>query len=367
MLHRLLKILSDVRLLNIILPILMIYLIVGTVAQKYIGLYQATQDIFYSPLFWIGFLPLPGMPVFVGLLMVNLTFYVFLKNPWQKEKIGTLIAHIGVLLLLFGGLYTVIFSQSGYIDLAVGEETKFVSDYHERALIIRNLDTNEVFTFNLEALEKDPKTLLSSLPFAVEIKELCQNCDIIKRNDKDGRFFGMAQHMQLTSKQLDRQNEENMAGLTFTVDKVQDNYKGTYLVLEGVPQYPEIIFQETPYRFELNKAQRPLHFTITLADFRRETHAGTALAKNYQSDILVTDHTIEWKSTIGMNKPFRYKGYTFFQSSYIETPIGDRSVLSVVQNSGRTFPYIAGLAVCLGLLLHFLLGSSHKIGKRGKR
>lgn len=359
--HRLLKILSDVSLLNITLPILMIYLIIGTLAQKYIGLYEATQNFFYSPIFWIGMIPLPGMPVFMVLLALNLGCYIFLKNPWKPEKIGTLISHIGILLLLTGGLYTAVFSKAGYIDLAIGETQSNIFDYHQRSFIIRNTKTNQAFNFNHDGLKKIKS---DAVPFTIDVMTSCKNCNIIKRQDKDKTFFGMAQHMALTPKKLDLQNEENMAGLSFTVQGSEND--GTYLILEGLPQYPEVTANGETYRFELNKATRVMPFSITLVDFRRTAHAGTGMAKAYESDVLINDHGIQWKSTISMNEPLRYKGYTFFQSSFIETPVGDRSVLSVVQNSGRAFPYIAGFAVCFGLFVHLLINGGRLL-KKGKK
>lgn len=350
--NRFFKFLSDVKLLNITLPILMVYLVIGTVAQKYIGLYQATHDIFYSPIFWIGFIPVPGMPIFMGILVLNLTCYVFLRNPWERKKVGTLVSHIGVILLLVGGLYTALFSKTGYIDLAISEIGTHVSDYHNRDFIVRDMKTNKITSD------------FSALPVSIRTVESCQNCEIIKRTEKNETFQGMAQNMQLVDKELELQNEENMAGITFTVQGSEND--GTYLVLEGVPQYPEITVNDQIYRFELNKAKRALPFDIQLIDFRRINHPGINMAFSYESDVLITDHDVQWQSTIGMNEPLRYKGYTFFQSSFIETPIGDRSVLSVVQNAGRAFPYIPGFAICLGILMHLILNVS-TLTKKGKK
>ncbi|SVA41121.1 uncharacterized protein METZ01_LOCUS93975, partial [marine metagenome] len=58
---------------------------------------------------------------------------------------------------------------------------------------------------------------------------------------------------------------------------------------------------------------------------------------------------------IQMNEPLRYKGYTFFQSSFIEGPEGETTVLAVVKNYGRLFPYISSIIMCIGLLFHLSL------------
>ena len=66
---------------------------------------------------------------------------------------------------------------------------------------------------------------------------------------------------------------------------------------------------------------------------------------------------------IKMNEPLRYKGYTFYQASFIEGKLKDTSVLAVVKNYGRLFPYISSIIMCFGLLVHMIL----KISLRFKR
>jgi hypothetical protein len=56
-----------------------------------------------------------------------------------------------------------------------------------------------------------------------------------------------------------------------------------------------------------------------------------------------------------MNEPLRYKGYTFYQSSFEQRDGIEVSVLNVVKNTGRFFPYLSCLVIFCGLLLHFIL------------
>ena len=66
---------------------------------------------------------------------------------------------------------------------------------------------------------------------------------------------------------------------------------------------------------------------------------------------------------IKMNEPLRYKGHTFYQASFIEGKLNDTSVLAVVKNYGRLFPYISSIIMCFGLLVHMIL----KVSLRFKR
>ncbi len=125
--------------------------------------------------------------------------------------------------------------------------------------------------------------------------------------------------------------------------------------MEDVPKIPSIEVKNNTYSFVLRREQRILPFSITLLDFEKEVHPGTEMAKEYQSTVRVQDGDLQWESVISMNEPLRYKGYTFFQSSFLQTPKGDVSVLAVVWNVGRAFPYISGITMCIGLILHLFM------------
>ena len=55
-----------------------------------------------------------------------------------------------------------------------------------------------------------------------------------------------------------------------------------------------------------------------------------------------------------MNQPLRYKGYSFYQSSYIDANGTEFTVLAVVNNIGRLFPYISTIIIALGILAHLV-------------
>jgi hypothetical protein len=67
-----------------------------------------------------------------------------------------------------------------------------------------------------------------------------------------------------------------------------------------------------------------------------------------------------------MNEPMRYRSYTFYQSSFSIRPDGEFSILSVVQNKGRIFPYISSAIIFIGLLTHIIVRNRHKIQKAGQ-
>ena len=343
-------------LLHVLLPVIMLYLVAGTVAQKYIGLYKATQIFFAAPVLWAGPVPLPGLPVLLGLLFLNMSCKLAFKSPWHIRNAGMILTHTGLLFLLLGGLFTALFSHEGYIALGRGEQKNIVSDYHDRAFVVMDENGAALLRLDHKKITENRTVAPDGLPFSLHILETCQNCAIVARQDKTENHKGMAQHMQLTPAPLQHNDEENMAGVTFQVVRGRgDDMEGIFTVLEDVPKYPEIFIDGKTYKVALRRAQANLPFSVELLDFKKELYPGTDNARAYQSTVRIQDGAMEWESVISMNAPLRYKGYTFYQSSFFQTPQGEVSVLAVVWNAGRAFPYIAGVTMCIGLLLHLFL------------
>ena len=64
---------------------LMVLVVVGTIAQRYIGLFQAQQQYFSSFILWLGPVPLPGGYTTLGIIFINLVFFLIFKSIWKKE------------------------------------------------------------------------------------------------------------------------------------------------------------------------------------------------------------------------------------------------------------------------------------------
>ena len=121
---------------------------------------------------------------------------------------------------------------------------------------------------------------------------------------------------------------------------------------QSIPQNLKINDQN--YVIVFRKKRDYLPFSIELVDFKKAMHPGTGIAKSYSSDVNLIEAGITKRILIKMNEPLRYKGYTFYQSSFIESPDGETTVLAAVQNYGRLFPYISSIIMCIGLLVHLI-------------
>lgn len=331
------------------LPWLMLLLVLGTLAQRTDGLYVAEHTYFASPIFWLGPLPLPGGLTILALIAVNLAAKLLLQRGWTGRKLGTSITHVSVLLLLLGGGVTMALREEGFIELAPGASGAQVTDYHDRELAVEQ-DGKTLLQRPFEDLT--PGELLGGLPFALRIADRCRHCTPLPLTQPDAARRGAAEKLRLEPAPLLPQDEDNLAGTTFSLSGLDAAQNGTYVAFTPLKEMPEIKHAGKTYRIVLRKAERPMPFSLTLQTFHKVEHPGTRIAKAYRSDVIVTDGAASWPVTISMNEPLRYRGYTIYQSSFIERPEATSSVLTVVRDHGQLFPYIAVTTLCAGMLIH---------------
>lgn len=340
-----------------LLPGLMALLVAGTLAQRWMGLYDAHRMFFSSFFFFAGPVPLPGGYLLLGLLTINLAFKFLLQSEWSLRKAGINLTHLGVLVLLGGGLLTAIFAREHFMLIPEGEQTPYIYDYHDTELsVFLGESTRVLVPFSTLARgEAAP-----NLNFTLRALNYCENCEILKREDAaqdfgDKQLHGMARFMSLRPKPREQEAETNLAGLTFEISGLSKEQDGIYIAFDAMPEPVTLQQGEQDIKIILGKRQTALPFTIGLREFTKETYPGLDKAQAYSSDIVVMDKGVEWPARIEMNAPLRYKGYTFYQSSFERSEAGEMTILSVVENRGRLFPYIGAIIITAGLLLHIMI------------
>lgn len=355
----LIEFLSSARGLHYIMPFVIIYLIAGTVAQKYVGLYEATRTYFYAPIIWFGAVPLPGFPVLLGLIFISLLLNLIFKGLWSLRNGGIILTHMAVMLLIGGGFVTGLFAQEGYVDLAEGQSKSTFNDYHARELVLLDENGRNVFSLPFETLNANQPIAIPDYNLRLNIINSCRNCGIKEREsfeDEDITYHSMAAHVQIYDKKPAMKDEENMGAAMVKINGAKTaEENGVYVIIEDVPKRPQITIDGKIYSLALQKKKRPLPFSVQLLNFEKRVYPGTKMARAYQSRVRIKEENTIWESVIRMNEPLRYKGYSFYQSSFFETPDGPVSVLAVVKNSGRSFPYIASVIICIGLILHMVV------------
>lgn len=99
-----------------------------------------------------------------------------------------------------------------------------------------------------------------------------------------------------------------------------------------------------------------LNFAITLNDFEIGYYAGTMRPRSFASHIVVTGADgAPQARTVSMNRPVKFGGYTFFQSSYVQGRGPEMSVLSVAKDPGQAVVF-GGYIVCTIGLVWVLVG-----------
>ena len=161
----------------------------------------------------------------------------------------------------------------------------------------------------------------------------------------------------------EKEDSRNTPGLIFKIQNSETNINGIYGLILNQSVTQTIIVNKQNFELIFRRKQTYLPFTLELLDFKKIEHPGTGIAKSYSSDINLIENDIPRRVLIQMNEPLRHRGYTFFQSSFIEGLDADVTVLAAVKNYGRLFPYISSIIMCIGLLLHLLINLPKLIKK----
>ena len=375
--QRLVAVLASPRLFSYALLWLMALVFFGTLAQREVGLYQAREDYLQS--FWLfgGNLPLPGGLAVLSLIGVGLAARMLQPQHWQWRSAGTLLLHAAALVLLIGGLISLRFAQEGNLVLREGQTSSLIHspELLELAVIAEDVEgadsgdvSEEWVTIFDEYWLRTGEFLRSpaDFPFVLELWLAERNCRSTSRlpateSPWDGELEaiprrGVAAELELLAAPPASEPTGNRACVVFHLQEAGDALDGLYAVYEFMIDTPVLQLDGKSYRIELRRRQERLPFTVELIDFEREFHPGTAIASDYRSTVQIIDGGLAFERTIAMNRPLRYRDYTLYQASFVEDEGRDgdvqTTVLAIVRNAGRLFPYFAGVLMSLGLLWH---------------
>ena len=350
---------------------LMVLVVLGTLAQRDIGLYASQQKYFSANITWLGgIIPVPGGRITMVIILTNLTSMLFKPNLWKIKKIGVLVMHIGALLLLIGGGLTAIFSSEGNMVIEEGAQSNYVDDYNDMELTIINTTKDildEYTIFDQPILGKGNILSHENLNFNIEIINYFKNCEPLKRTSPAGiQYKDMLKNFTLSELKPEKENNRNRPGIIYRITNSDSNNDGIYGIFLRQSVKQTAIINNKKYEFIFRRKRTYLPFAIELLDFKKVMHAGTGIAKSYSSEVNLIENGIPRRVLIEMNEPLRHRGYTFFQASFIEGLEGETTVLAAVKNYGRLFPYISSIIMSIGLFLH-LLKSMPKLLQKNPR
>lgn len=389
MIDRFVNFFSSLWLTTVCLACAMVLVFAGTMAQVHLGLYGAQAEYFHS--FFVHWTPAGGharIPVFPGgwvigpLLLMNLLAGHIKRFEFSRRKIGLLLAHAGLILLLAGQFVTDIFQVESHVRLAAGESSFYSEDNRRNELVIIDTTdpkTDKVVSIGESTLAKGGAIQPEGLPLTVSVKKYFVNSQpagpMSGAGEKLKATQGIGQRLLFTAApEVGRLDDENKPAAVVEISAAGKSL-GTWTVSTWLSR-PQLVgalqselggmfgvslrepqgFSHDGRHYEL--ALRPARYyrpySLTLLEFRHETYPGTDIPKAFASKVHFTDPARgeDRDVVISMNQPLRYHGETFYQSSFEP---GDRvSILQVVRNPASLSPYLACSMVGLGLVIQFL-------------
>ena len=385
MLKSLLKPVASLRLTVVLMAIAIALIFCATWAQIDKGIWTIVREYFRSFVVWVpvqiflprpepgepvtrfGF-PLPGGYLLGSALLINLlaAHAVRFRLTWKRS--GIHLIHASVILLLVGEAVTGAFAIEAQMPIYEGQASCWAHDIREAELAVLDpcRETGNEVAIDDSQLRSEHVIRHESLPFEIEIDRYMTNSRILRRTADDreppqatvglGLRFRAEKIRPVTG--ISEQNVNYPAALVSL--RRDGRFLGRYLLspffkpdkdVGVVPQ--DVRVGDKTYQISLRFRRYYKPYAIHLVDFRHDLYTGTTVARNFSSEIRLTDpaRSEDRRVLIYMNHPLRYRGETFYQSAFLPGDVG--TILSVVGNPGWPVPYVACTLGALGLLIHF--------------
>lgn len=329
---------TEILCLNLLLFI--IVLIIGTVSQREIGI-ESVQDIYFSSkIFYINnFIPFPGCATIFFITFINILIKIVI-DKYTVNKIGSFFIHFSIILFIIGALLTHKFSIEGTMIIPEKANIGYFINKHDYEINLINENFNCLKIVKNEKIDYLNKIQLNN-NLSIKVKKFYKNCDI-KINKNAYNFYTIKNIYSFV------ENENDKAALL--VDIFFKNETKEIYLIEDITY---IVNEDT--KIEFVKAKENLPFSIELIEFNKKVYEKTSMSKSYKSIIKINYNKDSWKTNIKMNNPFRFKGYTFYQTSFIENEKQKTTILSVVKNPGTIFFYLGTLIIFIGFLIHLVI------------
>lgn len=385
----------SLRLTVVLLVLGMVLIFAATLDQVNLGIWGVQQKYFHSlfVLWRIRDVPVPVFPggyLLGGLLMINLISAHFYRFKFSWRKFGIWLAHVGLILLLLGELFSGLWQEVFTMKIDQGGTVRYAE--HERRYELALLDVTDPKTDDVVVI---PEHMLNSgttvqhpkLPFRVVPKlyypnSIAQPKAQVQNAPASPATTGVLNERYVVFPQpISHQDDKRNIPAAAVELIAPTGSLGTWLLTSAIPvlgRSGSVADVDewrvpAPQRFEVNgrtwaitlrpeRSYKP--FALTLIELKHENYAGTDTPKNFSSRIrLVSDDGHEDRETlIYMNHPLRYGGLTFYQYQ-MNAPMG-YTVLQVVRNPSWLMPYIACTMLTLGLIVQFGI---HLVGFVEKR
>jgi len=370
MVDRILNFFSSLKVTVVCLGLAVVLVFVGTIAQADQGLYQAQERYFKS--FFVFWSPagtglkipvFPGGYLLGGVLLAGILVRLTRRSAFSRERLGLLLVHGGLVLLLLGQLLTDCLSVESAIRLTPGETRNYSEDFRRNELVVIDTspaDRDEVVAIPESVLAKSSEIRVPALPFALRVKSYWPNVDLLNQPMTNAikaaatQGIGTGVWVQPRPPVTDSDSRNVPSAVVEVVGP--EGSLGSWLVCTQIEAGQSFGYGHKTYRLGLRVMRHYLPFSLTLLEARHDVYRGTDIPKNFSSRVRLSrpDTKEDREVLIYMNNPLRYAGETFYQ--YQMSPKGESgwSVLQVVRNPSWVTPYLACVLVTLGLAVQFL-------------
>jgi hypothetical protein len=337
--------LSSPRFAVICLAWLFLLVLAGTLYQANHSSYDAQQLFFHAWIAWAGPVPLPAGQLTLAVLGINLLWSLATRIRWIITNAGLLVLHAGLILLLLSGLLSRIGTQSTAVSLVQGQDYSVSLDPIHWDFYVQS--DQGLVSIPLSDLKRG-KVLQSPINgLYLEIREIYPNSTMTEVGST-GEAVPRAVPPEA----------DPAADLPAIVVDITDGTRApqTGSLFGGDQVRTRVTAAGRSFAMWLAHSAYPLPARLRLIDFQADFYPGSDVPKSFASTVLLGDGDTSREAVISMNRPLRYRGYTFYQSAYGMDPQGERySVLEVVKNPGRVLPYLSSFVILAGLAVHALL------------
>jgi len=304
----------------------------------------------------------------VGALFLITLFLV------HARRAGVIVIHLGLILLLIGEGITSGSATEGRMSIQEGSYATYSEDIRtpEVAIVDRS-DPKVDHQVVIGKSELKPGAVLNDarLPFQVKVDRYYVNSRAVAATEEPNQ---PSLHDDMgpawTAKEVKNVSgveggQVDLPSVFVTLSGKDGRTIGSYLltVMTSKPHTIEVGGKNYEVSLRFERDYKP--YTVELRKFSFDRYTGTNTPRNYSSDVTLSDPTRKETRDIRiwMNHPLRYRGETFYQSSFDEKT-EKATVLQVVRNPAMTLPYTAIIIAGIGLLVHFGVTLINFLAKR---
>lgn len=173
-----------------------------------------------------------------------------------------------------------------------------------------------------------------------------------------GLELRLLDYLESAKEEWDIKPQSRPTPLTTAVILVEYKDQKEWLLLNDVIK---IFDDQVAYLVSFQNRRVQLDFPVHLKEFKIDRYQGTQKAKSYSSLVSTSSDSQGGlqgaeDTLISMNEPMKYKGFTFYQSSFQQDeqtgqPVA--SILSVNKDPGRWIKYLGSLIMSFGIVWLF--------------